>query len=68
VFRRALTEDWGKLLVDVPAATAILGRFLRNADVIAIDGRIYRLKNRAGQPAAVAEESKLEPTGEPMEK
>ena len=40
-------EDWGKLIGDVPAATAILDRFLHNAEVIAITGRSYRLRNRA---------------------
>src|ERR1700678_1175611 len=40
-------EDWGKLIGDVPAATAILDRFLHNAEVIAITGRRYRLRNRA---------------------
>jgi len=40
-------EDWGKLLGDVPSATAILDRFLHNADVIAITGKSYRLRNRA---------------------
>jgi DNA replication protein DnaC len=61
-------EDWGKLLGDVPAATAILDRFLHNADVIAITGRSYRLKDRAGKPATVAEKSKPEPACEPAEK
>jgi DNA replication protein DnaC len=40
-------EDWGKLLGDVPAATAILGRFLHNAKVITITGKSYRLRNRS---------------------
>lgn len=40
-------EDWGKLLGDVPAATAILDRFLHNAEVITISGRSYRLNSRA---------------------
>ena len=40
-------KDWGKLLGDVPSATAILDRFLHNAEVIAITGRSYRLRNRA---------------------
>jgi DNA replication protein DnaC len=40
-------EDWGKLIGDVPAATAILDRFLHNAEVIAIAGRSYRLRNHA---------------------
>jgi DNA replication protein DnaC len=42
-------EDWGKLIGDVPAATAILDRFLHNAEVIAITGRSYRLRNRADE-------------------
>ena len=40
-------EDWGKLIGDVPAATAILDRFLHNADVIAMTGKSDRLKDRA---------------------
>ncbi|MBW2050549.1 MAG: IS21-like element helper ATPase IstB [Deltaproteobacteria bacterium] len=40
-------EDWGKLIGDVPAATAILDRFLEQAEVIAITGKSYRMKNRA---------------------
>lgn len=42
-------EDWGKLIGDVPSATAILDRFLHHAEVIAISGRSYRLRNQAGQ-------------------
>ena len=42
-------EDWGKLLGDVPAATAILDRFLHHAEIITITGRSYRLKDRASQ-------------------
>jgi DNA replication protein DnaC len=38
-------EEWGKLLNDVPAATAILDRFLHHAEVIQITGRSYRLQN-----------------------
>ncbi len=40
-------EDWGKLIGDVPAATAILDRFLHRADVINITGRSYRLRDRS---------------------
>jgi DNA replication protein DnaC len=40
-------EDWGKLLQDVPTAGAILDRFLHHAQVIAITGKSYRLKNAA---------------------
>ena len=39
-------EDWGKLIGDVPAATAILDRFLHHAEIITITGRSYRLKDR----------------------
>jgi DNA replication protein DnaC len=38
-------EDWGKLIGDVPAATAILDRFLQAAEIIEITGRSYRLRN-----------------------
>ena len=34
-------EDWGKLIGDVPAATAILDRFLQHAEVITITGKSY---------------------------
>jgi DNA replication protein DnaC len=40
-------EDWGKLLGDVPSATAILDRFLHHAEIITITGRSYRLKDKA---------------------
>lgn len=40
-------EEWGKLIGDVPAATAILDRFLHHASVIKISGRSYRLRNQA---------------------
>ena len=39
-------EDWGKLLGDVPSASAILDRFLQHAQTIAIKGRSYRLKDQ----------------------
>ncbi len=40
-------EDWGKLIGDVPAATAILDRFLADAELITITGRSYRLKGKS---------------------
>lgn len=40
-------EDWGKLIGDVPAATAILDRFLHRAEIITITGKSYRLKDQA---------------------
>src|SRR5271166_2881929 len=36
-------EDWGKLVGDVPAATAILDRLLANAEIVEITGKSYRL-------------------------
>jgi DNA replication protein DnaC len=39
-------EDWGKLIGDVPSATAILDRFLHHAQVIAITGKSYRLRHQ----------------------
>jgi hypothetical protein len=42
-------EEWGKLIGDVPAATAILDRFLHHAEIIQITGRSYRLKDQAVQ-------------------
>jgi DNA replication protein DnaC len=41
-------EDWGKLLGDVPTATAILDRFLHHAEVVPMTGRSYRLRDRPG--------------------
>jgi len=41
-------EDWGKLIGDVPSATAILDRFLHHAEVLTITGRSYRLQHRRG--------------------
>jgi len=52
-------EDWGKLIGDVAGATAILDRFLHHAEIIAITGRSYRLRNQARNEAPIAE------TGEP---
>jgi DNA replication protein DnaC len=39
-------EDWGKLVGDVPAATAILDRLLANADILQITGKSYRLRGK----------------------
>jgi len=51
-------EDWGKLLGDVPAATAILDRFLHHAEIITITGRSYRLKDKAAKETNQSKESK----------
>ena len=52
-------EEWGKLLGDVPTAGAILDRFLHHAQIIAITGRSYRLKDHA---AIVGKEDKNKKT------
>jgi len=40
-------EEWGKLIADVPAATAILDRFLQQAIVFNFKGKSYRLHHKA---------------------
>jgi DNA replication protein DnaC len=42
-------EEWGKLIGDVPAAGAILDRFLHHAELVAMKGKSYRLKDKARQ-------------------
>lgn len=51
-------EEWGKLVGDVPSATAILDRFLHHAEIIKITGRSYRLKDRATPKEAMDKGSK----------
>jgi len=41
------TQDWGQLLGDVPATTAILDRFLAHAEIVKMQGKSYRLHRRA---------------------
>ena len=50
------TQDWGIFLGDVPAATAILDRFLAHATIVQMTGKSYRLRQRAStdrRPEAV---------------
>lgn len=47
-------EEWGKLIGDVPAATAILDRFMHQAEIIQITGQSYRLKDRGRNPDSKA--------------
>jgi DNA replication protein DnaC len=49
-------EDWGKLIGDIPSATAILDRFLHHAELISITGRSYRLQ-RPGTIPTQAEDA-----------
>jgi DNA replication protein DnaC len=53
-------EDWGKLLGDVPSATAILDRFLHHAELVTIAGRSYRLRNRGGKTEDLSKEEESE--------
>jgi len=51
-------EDWGKLIGDVPAATAILDRFLHHAEIVTITGKSYRMKDRKNKKQACKEDPK----------
>lgn len=63
-------EDWGKLIGDVPAATAILDRFLQHAEIMTITGRSYRLRNqgRNNGEAPQSSEKKKAPEEKPPKK
>jgi DNA replication protein DnaC len=51
-------EDWGKLLGDVPSATAILDRFLHHAEIVQMTGRSYRLRHHGASSNEAIEDSK----------
>lgn len=56
-------EDWGKLIGDVPSASAILDRFLQSAEIMKIKGKSYRLsggKNSKGTKAPTGSEADKE--------
>lgn len=55
-------EDWGKLIGDVPSATAILDRFLHRAELVQISGKSYRLDK-----SVKSSKSTKAPTGSPAE-
>jgi DNA replication protein DnaC len=57
-------EDWGKLIGDVPSATAILDRFLHHAEIVTLNGRSYRLRSRS-EPAQ--QSSAPEQSGQPAD-
>jgi DNA replication protein DnaC len=58
-------EDWGKLLGDVPSATAILDRFLHHAEVVRMAGRSYRLRHQP-VPAEEGLEAGPKPANPPI--
>jgi len=56
-------EEWGKLLCDVPTAGAIIDRFLHHAQVVAITGKSYRIKEA---PVVPQENKKSGKSNEPL--
>ena len=65
-------DEWGKLLCDVPAASAILDRLLHHAEIIPITGRSYRLQQSAQErscgdeiPAHSTQTEKISPASRP---
>jgi hypothetical protein len=59
-------EDWGKLIGDVPAATAILDRFLHHAELITMTGRSYRLRHQTDHTSDNPKPANA-PTGSPVQ-
>jgi DNA replication protein DnaC len=59
-------EDWGKLLGDVPSATAILDRFLHHAEIVRITGKSYRLRHQkaAGEENGESPKPAIAPPGQ----
>ena len=62
---QACPRGRGKLIGDVPAATAILDRFLHHVEMISITGKSYRLRHQSTSLTDGSEESKpaIAPTG-----
>ncbi len=58
-------EDWGKLIGDVPSATAILDRFLHHAEIVQMTGKSYRLRHQTARDKDNGEDSRpaMAPTG-----
>ena len=57
-------EDWGKLIGDVPAATAILDRFLHHAELINITGKSYRMRDRKTHAPPAERQEASRPSGQ----
>lgn len=62
-------EEWGQLLGDAPAATAILDRFLQQAEILHMTGRSYRMRDLANKKdkkaAGLTAENKQQTTTNP---
>lgn len=54
-------EEWGKLLNDAPAATAILDRFLHHAEILQMQGKSYRLRPGARSASVQNQDDKSGP-------
>jgi DNA replication protein DnaC len=69
------TEDWAHFLGDVPAATAILDRFLQHIEILLMQGKSYRLASQiALKPSAnklaantSASPDEAQPTATPLD-
>lgn len=57
--------DWGKLIGDVPSATAILDRFLHHAEILTIAGRSYRLRGKAAAAIEASADQSADETPKP---
>ncbi len=56
-------DDWGKLIGDVPSATAILDRFLHHAEVLTFAGKSYRLRKQTDGSSFEPANCTIAPTG-----
>ena len=61
-------EEWGKLIGDVPAATAILDSPPHHAEIITLKGRSYRPRDRAGKAEAATKEAATQEAVVPSER
>jgi DNA replication protein DnaC len=55
--------DWGKLIGDVPSATAILDRFLHHVEVLTFAGKSYRLRKQPDGSSSEPANCTTVPTG-----
>ena len=56
-------DDWGKLIGDVPSATAILDRFLHHVEVLTFAGKSYRLRKQTDSTSMEPANCTTAPTG-----
>lgn len=57
-------EDWGQVMGDTAAASAILDRFLHHAEVIRVEGKSYRMHSRRELRSKRSEENALTSVGQ----